>query len=344
MFLAEFVCFVLALLSNSVELIFLFYKRKKRTVTSSVADNVLSSLCFADWLLGLYGTIVYSLKALDIAHRHYIASCFGFYFSISTSILNMVALAVDRLIAVFAPLKYRTWNGRRQITFMLTVVWIGSLVLACFPWTVELATQTFSFRFVLAAEAIPTAFFLLIAYICVFIRLRRNSNTLNQDKRPKSCNSTQKDGFVKDRNENFLSQTQVTRDPTEQGKNKKGCPTTKPAEKSYFVTKQERRQLVKDMQVLLIGLAIVFFFSMCLLPGTIIFLIFKDPSNPAGKIYFEVCLFLFPLNSLLNSGIYFSFYHWKKLKRHLKRHLKNAVGSVITESKTGPDELNSGAK
>ena len=87
MFLAEFICFVSALLSNSVEIIFLFYKRKKLKVTSSVADNVLTSLCVADWLLGLYGTIVYSLKVLNITHRHFIASSFGFIAEAVASVL-----------------------------------------------------------------------------------------------------------------------------------------------------------------------------------------------------------------------------------------------------------------
>ena len=112
----------------------------------------------------------------------------------------MVALAVDRLIAVYAPLKFRTWNGRRQITLMLTIVWIGSLVLACLP----------AFRFVLAAEAIPTAFFLLTAHIGMFIRLRRSSKTITQDKQLKMCNNLKKEFNVS--LNAVLSQTRATSD------------------------------------------------------------------------------------------------------------------------------------
>ena len=80
----------------------------------------------------------------------------------------------------------------------------------------------------------------------------------------------------------------------------------------------DRKSIRQEFRILCFGSAIVICFGICLLPATILYLIFRKTSKSTMR-YFNAAFALTALNSLLNPFIYFLHLYFRKLWRYVKR-------------------------
>ena len=130
---------LLVALLNIIEMYILIARVKKR----KNYENILLSLSVADLLFGLSNAIVCAIFLADVEKNVLNVFYFSFYFFVTTSILHLTLINIDRLWTVFRPIKHKIYFTHKRVRQALVVVWaIGIIVSVVLLLTNEL-TDTF---------------------------------------------------------------------------------------------------------------------------------------------------------------------------------------------------------
>ena len=110
---------LLVALLNIVEMYILIARVKKR----KNYENILLSLSVADLLFGLSNAIVDAVFLAKADKKVLNVFFFTFYFFVTTSILHLTLINIDRLWTVFKPIKHKVYFTRKRVKQALGVVW-----------------------------------------------------------------------------------------------------------------------------------------------------------------------------------------------------------------------------
>ena len=122
---------IVAFLLNSVQA-FLILRQKK---TKTPFDISVLGVCIAD-LIALVSFLInficvdlltHNVATFDWRYPHYV-SIAGFYFSMAASLFLTLFIAIQRLFAVFSPLKFRIVFTRRRCCYCLIFILIMSIL------------------------------------------------------------------------------------------------------------------------------------------------------------------------------------------------------------------------
>ena len=118
----------LAFLSNSI-LLFILYKDPFRYFRSRATTSFVVSLALSDFIGGsfvqpLYGAYMFYVTTGVEDERLYKISLISSHVSTKISILTVVALSVDRYLAIKLPLKYKALITTRKVVVCNTVIWL----------------------------------------------------------------------------------------------------------------------------------------------------------------------------------------------------------------------------
>ena len=114
-----------ALLNLAEIIIILKMKRRKK-----VYEIVLISLSVSDFMFGLSNGFIFIFNALlecryqDILEGAYIL----YVFFVMTSILHLLFIALDRLLAVLRPIKYKVFSTRKRAYISVAILWILAIL------------------------------------------------------------------------------------------------------------------------------------------------------------------------------------------------------------------------
>ena len=121
---------------NSLEIILIQRKLSKRKSTKSFEIFLLSLSC-SDLLIGISTVVVIvylmadskSVSGIKASKTWFQTYLIRMTFSISTSISNVLAIGIDRLLAVRYPFEHRTWMSARRAKFIVTGIWTLNIII-----------------------------------------------------------------------------------------------------------------------------------------------------------------------------------------------------------------------
>ena len=134
---------LLIITGNIITILLICKYRFLQTVTNLLAI----SLAGADLIIGLtypiYNVFNYSPWGLNMTNRKYLCATSLFFIITSTScsLLTIVAISVERYIAVFYPLSYKVKVTRRRVYIAIGFIWIYSPLLALISYFVTGSTN-----------------------------------------------------------------------------------------------------------------------------------------------------------------------------------------------------------
>lgn len=103
----------------------IMFVRFRKRLLASTHNRILFSMALADALVGIFGTSLGVLLLLKQTSLYYkIAGNIPMFSSLFISVLSLVLLTVDRLVAVKVPFKYTSAGYRRLINKLLIASWI----------------------------------------------------------------------------------------------------------------------------------------------------------------------------------------------------------------------------
>ncbi|XP_052097221.1 adenosine receptor A1-like [Mytilus californianus] len=118
---------------NALVIISLFKFRRLRTTT----NMFIGSLALSDFLLGLLTLPMYALFYLNTGMNKWKYLCLFKYSSVilsmSSSLINLVVIAVDRYIAILHPLKYQILMTKQRAKKIIICVWIYHGIIGSLP-------------------------------------------------------------------------------------------------------------------------------------------------------------------------------------------------------------------
>jgi len=121
------------IIGNLMVEISMYKFRNLRTVT----NMFIGSLAMADFLLGLITLPMYALFYIDSEFARYKQLCLLKYstvlLSMSGSLYSLVAIAVDRYIAILRPLKYPVIMTRHKAKIIISAIWVYHVILGVIP-------------------------------------------------------------------------------------------------------------------------------------------------------------------------------------------------------------------
>ena len=116
---------------NSTEIILIIKKRKSMTTF----DLILMNLALADLIVGLSMLVlaIYSKgNGTDFTLRSGDRWSYAIFatkvFAVFSSITNILAISLDRVLAVKVPIKHKVWMSCENAKWIICVVWLTSLV------------------------------------------------------------------------------------------------------------------------------------------------------------------------------------------------------------------------
>lgn len=107
-----------------------------RRLRSVVSNLFILSLAISDLLVGLtipYHLIFYVDESLSQSHFVCIMKFFFNIIACCVSIWNLIAIAIDRYIAIVYPLHYSRWITKRMAVIVIISGWISGIILGAIP-------------------------------------------------------------------------------------------------------------------------------------------------------------------------------------------------------------------
>ena len=108
-------------LLNSVEIILLLRMKNKKAF-----DKLLLSLALSDWLVGIAVTI-FKITDFVVGKKPWLKEdifVIVFFMSSSFSMKNLLAITIDRFIAIKLPIKHRVLVTGRLVNITIAIIWI----------------------------------------------------------------------------------------------------------------------------------------------------------------------------------------------------------------------------
>ena len=120
----------LGIVLNSCEIASLIYAKR----TTLPFDITIISLAMSDLMFVLTSLVlssfIYYVPNWIASERYYMAFAYSTYSSFLSSVLHMVFIAIQRLIAVLYPLKTSIWITRRRSIITVLLLWLASVAVA----------------------------------------------------------------------------------------------------------------------------------------------------------------------------------------------------------------------
>lgn len=131
--LIDGILFILIVCGNCLTIAAVQFSRRLRSVVSNL---FILSLAISDLLVGL--TIPYHLAFyLDVTlGESHVMCIMKFFFNIvacCVSIWNLIAIAVDRYIAIVYPLHYSRWITKRKAVTVILIGWLAGCIMGAIP-------------------------------------------------------------------------------------------------------------------------------------------------------------------------------------------------------------------
>ena len=125
-FTAEAVFGLLGLITNLVMMTLVIIKKKKQ---KHVFEYTLVSLCLADIMFSTLNLLQASYKLLQLDFSEF-PYWFVLYFSLTSSFLHIFFIAIQRLLAIWFPMKFQRMFSKMRCMIVFLVLWAVSAVLA----------------------------------------------------------------------------------------------------------------------------------------------------------------------------------------------------------------------
>ena len=160
--------YAIAFLGNAVTLVAILRSPHLRTFTNAL----IISLAVADMLVGMNGLIGFMLTEVIFLHKYNKSESIVFEFIVPAttdlpmmaSILHLVALSVERSIAIFMPLRHRTIVGEKFMKIAIIIVWSFGfcLSLVLIPMRLMINTEGSTYTYALYATVSSNIIYLII--------------------------------------------------------------------------------------------------------------------------------------------------------------------------------------
>ena len=152
----------LGIVLNSCEIASLIYAKR----TTLPFDITIISLAISDLLFVLTPLVldgfIYGVPNWIASEWYYMALVYCTYSSIFSSVLHMVFIAIQRLIAVLYPLKASIWITRKRCIITVLLLWLASVAAAApVPMGLYIYNRIILFSPFVSAGVIATCYFVI---------------------------------------------------------------------------------------------------------------------------------------------------------------------------------------
>ena len=296
----------------------MFAKFRKNLLTNSAHNRILCSLCFADALVGIFGTTLGVLLLNNSPSEAYrLAGNVPLFSCMFASILSLALLTADRLLAIKKPFTYGTVGYLRTMKKLICAVWCVPLYLTLQQAILflEVSSET-----ELRVRSLAFVTFFCIGFVSLFVTnsmLYHAIRTYVERRKAVSNSINAKSSYDATENPTCIGNANdITMDAVTCGVAKK------PPPKESKIAKTSVERELRQTSFLCIIIVIVFLvlwtplaiYRLCYAAG-------RSPNLPWLR-RFSLCLTV--SNSLLNPIIYLSFR--KKLRTYFKRLFRSSVG------------------
>ena len=126
---------------NIAEIVIIAKIRRKK----KVYEILLLSLSASDCMFGLSNSFIAAFYIANACRLdNLLETAYTLYvFFVLTSIFHLLFTTVDRLVAVFRPIQYRTYLSRRRFFICIAILWIVAVFITAFLQILDEFTDTF---------------------------------------------------------------------------------------------------------------------------------------------------------------------------------------------------------
>ena len=189
-YFTDLIVSALVIIVNLIEM-YLISERRRHITTY---EALLLSLSAADFLVGV-STLVFTVGRNEAISAAISIGSQMFYSTLTSSLLHLAALTIDRAIAVAYPLKHRYWASKTRIAISIILLWIISIAFSLplvFMHDVSTYKKTVLGYSMLVVSGVMVISYAIIIYIAV-IRRRQQLQTSTGNRSNQQRNEIQKD-------------------------------------------------------------------------------------------------------------------------------------------------------
>uniref|UniRef100_A0A8C4R8H4 Adenosine receptor B1a n=1 Tax=Eptatretus burgeri TaxID=7764 RepID=A0A8C4R8H4_EPTBU len=184
--IAEVVISVLSIVGNGLVCIAVMRTRHLQTIT----NYFIVSLAVADICVGIVAIPSAILEEFGLP-RHNFHLCVLMLSSIvvftESSVLSLLAVAVERYLAIFSPLRYQALMTHRNALITILIAWIFSIVIGLVPtmgwhlpppkngncFFILVVNMSYNVNFIFFGCFLPPLLFMFFIYTHIFLEVRR---------------------------------------------------------------------------------------------------------------------------------------------------------------------------
>ena len=299
----------------------MFTKFRKNLLKKSAHNRVLFSLCFADLLVGIFGTTLGILLLLGSSPTAYkLAGNIPLFSCMFASVLSLALLTADRLLAVKKPFMYGTSGYLKVMNRLLFAIW-------CVPSYVALQQIVIYLQVSSPKELQVRSLFFVIFFCVGFTSLIITNSMLYKFIRDYTGRrrGNEKANATASNYANESSSPDATRETNDVARDPASCDGAKPPKAFKRKMSGVEREL---RQTSIMCIVIVGSFLVLWTPLAVYRLLYAIEKSLNLAWMRRLCLCLTVSNSVLNPVIYLSFR--RMLRAYFIKLFKPSIGRVTS--------------